>query len=133
MMARKARTLPTTLEQARQRFERWRKVRPSLSPIPKGLWALAVKMAQEHGVSRTAQALRLNYHTLKERLQAAGGSVRLPQPTSAFVELVPQASGPSPCTIELENGQGAKMKIHLARPEAVDLLALSRSLWRGEG
>jgi hypothetical protein len=133
MIARKTRTIPTTLERARQRFERWRKVRPSLSPIPKALWALAVKMAQEHGVSRTAQTLRLDYYTLKERVQAADGSARLPQPTSAFVELLPQPSGLSPCTIELENGQGAKMKIHLARPEAVDLLALSRSLWRAEG
>lgn len=129
MIARKTRSIPTTLEQARRQFERWRKVRPSLSPIPKPLWALAVKIAQEHGVSRTAQTLRLNYHALKERLPAA----RLPQATSAFVELVPQPSGLSPCTIELENGQGAKMKIHLARPEAVDLLALSRSLWRVEG
>jgi|SRR5438309_1257252 len=118
MIARKTCSIPPTLEQARRRFERWRKVRPSLSPIPKPLWALAVKIAQEHGVSRTAQTLRLNYHALKERLPAE----RLPQP-----------SGHSPCTIELENGQGAKMKIHLARPEAVDLLALSRSLWRAEG
>jgi hypothetical protein len=133
MIARKVRTIPPTLEQARRQFERWRKVRPSLSPIPQPLWALAVKIAQEHGVSRTAQTLRLNYHAPKERLQAARGSAHLPQTTSAFVELVPQPSGLSPCTIELENGQGAKMKIHLARPEAVDLLALSRSLWRVDG
>jgi hypothetical protein len=133
MIGRKPRTIPTTLEQARQRFEHWRKVRPSISPIPKALWAVAVKVAQEHGVSRTAQTLRLDYDTLKKRLQAADGSARLPQPTSTFVELLPQPSGLSLCTIELENGQGAKMKIHLARPEAVDLLALSRSLWSAEG
>jgi len=133
MIGRKIRTIPTTLEQTRQRFEQWRKARPSLSPIPKALWALAVKMAEEHGVSRTAQTLRLDYYTLKERLQAAGGLARLPRSTSAFVELLPQPSGLSPCTIELENGQGAKMRIHLARPEAVDLLALSRSLWSAEG
>jgi hypothetical protein len=118
----------TNLAQARQRFEHWRKIRPSLSPIPKVLWALAVKIAQEQGVSRTAQTLRLNYATLKKHLQAASGSACLPQQTSTFVELVPP-SGLCSCTIELENGQGAKMKIHLARPEVVDLVALSRSLW----
>jgi hypothetical protein len=133
MAVRKARVLPTTLEQARHEFEHWRKVRPSLSPIPKALWALAVKIAQEHGVSRTAETLRLNYYTLKERLHAAGDSAHLPRATSTFIELVPPPSGLCPCTIELENGQGAKMKIHLARPEAVDLVALSRSLWRVEG
>jgi hypothetical protein len=92
MMVRKGRTVPTTLEQARQRFEHWRKIRPSLSPIPKALWALAVKIAQEQGVSRTAQALRLNYATLKEHLKAAGGSAQLPQQTSTFVEIVPPSS-----------------------------------------
>lgn len=132
MIVRKPRTIPTTLKQARQQFEHWRKIRPSLSPIPQALWSLAVKNAQEHGVSRTAQTLQLNYATLKDHLQEAGGSVRLPQQTSAFVELVPPP-GLSSCTIELENGQGAKMKIHLARPETVDLVALSRSLWRVEG
>ena len=131
MIVRKGRTVPTTLEQARQRFEHWRKIRPSLSPIPKALWTLAVKIAQEQGVSRTAQALRLNYATLKEYLKAAGGSARLPQQTSTFVELVPP-SGLCSCTIELEK-QGAKMKIHLARPEVVDLVALSRRLWGVEG
>jgi hypothetical protein len=129
MAVRKVRVLPTTLEQARQQFEHWREVRPSLSPIPKKLWALAVKIAQEHGVSRTAETLRLNYYTLKERLQTAGGSTHRPQSTSTFVELVPQPSG-ALCTIELEVGQGAKMKIQLARPEAVDLVALIRNFWR---
>jgi hypothetical protein len=41
-------------------------------------------------------------------------------------------SGLCSCTIELEK-QGAKMKIHLARPDMVDLVALSRSFWEWKG
>ncbi|HEX5433604.1 MAG TPA: hypothetical protein VFY05_05160, partial [Candidatus Angelobacter sp.] len=133
MMARQTSTLSPTMERARQRFERWRKTRSTSSPIPEGLWALAVRVASAHGLNPTAQALRLNYNALKQRVHAAGNSASPPQPPATFIELTPALSaGSSPCTIELENAQGAKMKIHLARPEALDMVALSRSLWSGE-
>jgi hypothetical protein len=61
----------------------------------------------------------------------ARGRRRLPPPSGAatFVELVPPPAALSPCTIELENARGEKMKIHLPHLEAADLAALSRSLW----
>ena len=123
----------TTLEQARQQFEGWRGTRPRVSPIPERLWTLAVAMAREHGVNQIAKLLRLNYTALKERVEAAHGSVgRSKRPSAAtFVELAP-TGGLSPCTIELENAQGAKMKIHLSSLQAVDLVALSRSFWSVE-
>ncbi len=132
MIARKTRVTRPTMEQARQRFERWRKARPPFSPIPQALWALAVKVASEHGVSQTAQALRLSYNALKKHLGSAGSSAPPPQPTATFVELVPPPTGFALCTLELENARGDKMKVHLARPEAVDWVALSRSLWSAE-
>ena len=46
---------------------------------------------------------------------------------------LPPALGFSTYIIELENAQGGKLKIQLPRLETADLLALSRSLWRGEG
>jgi len=129
MIARRTRVFGITMEQARRRFECWRKTRPPTSRIPDALWTLAVEIAREHGVNPTARTLRLNHTALKKRFQAAGGRA-CPQPPSAtFVELVPPPTALSPCTIELENAQGAKMKIHLASPETLDLVALSRSLW----
>jgi len=132
MMARKTRVIRPTLDRARQRFERWRKTRPPFSPIPEALWALAVKVASQHGVSKTAQALRLSYSTLKKHLDLAGGSAHGPQLPPSFVEIMAPPTGSAPCVIEMENAPGAKMKIHLARPEAVDWVALSRGLWGGE-
>lgn len=128
MIAAKTRINRPTMERVRQRFERWRRTRPHFSPIPEGLWALAVEVAREHGVNPTAHLLHLNHTALKKRVQAVEGSARLRRRSPArFVELVPPSL--SPCTIELENARGAKMRIHLANPERVDWVALGRSLW----
>lgn len=71
MRARKTPELPARLEGTRRRFERWRRSRQGRSPIPKPLWASAVKAARKYGLHRTAQTLRLDYYSLKKRVQAA--------------------------------------------------------------
>ena len=67
MGSRKTRALPARLKGIQQRFERWRRTRKISSRIPGPLWAAAAKMAGTYGFSRTAQALRVNYHALKRR------------------------------------------------------------------
>ncbi|HTF22636.1 MAG TPA: hypothetical protein VK937_01820 [Candidatus Limnocylindria bacterium] len=44
--------------------------------------------------------------------------------------LPPGAAGPSACTIEMENEQGGKMKIHLQGLGGADLAVLSNSFWK---
>ena len=112
MIARKTCSIPPTLEQARRRFERWRKVRPSLSPIPKPLWALAVKIAQEHGVSRTAQTLWLNYHALKERADLKAGE---------NLVVLGAAGGVGLSAVELGKAMGARVIAAASTQEKVDL------------
>jgi len=126
MFTRKNRVMPPKMERVRQRFEHWRRTRPHFSHIPEALWALAVEVAREQGVNATAQLLHLNHTALQKRVRARQESPRGRSP-AAFVELVPP--GLSPCTIELENAQGAKMRIHLANPQALDWVALSRHFW----
>jgi hypothetical protein len=95
------------------------------------LWASAVELAREHGLHRTARALRLNYYSLKERLSAVAGQPGRSPNKATFVELLPPvASGLSACTIEMENVQGGKMKIHLQGLGSPDLAVLSDSFWR---
>jgi len=53
------------LERVQHRFELWRRTRKRCSPIPEILWGSAVELAREHGLHRTARALRLNYYSLK--------------------------------------------------------------------
>ena len=71
MGTRQRRELPKDLAQARSRFETWRQRRQGGRRIPQSLWDLAVRLASQHGVSRTATALGLDYYSLKKQAQAA--------------------------------------------------------------
>jgi hypothetical protein len=148
MITPKSPAVHPAMEKTRQQFERWRKMHLAASPrspIPERLWALAVNLAEAHGINPTALALRLNYSALKQRVNAADSALNgnrsrkilsraRPHPRSTtFVEITPSVASFSICTLELENAQGAKLKIQLPRLDTADLLALSRSLWREEG
>ena len=63
---------PARLEGTRRRFERWRATREGRTRIPEALWASAVKVAGKYGVCRTSRALRLDYYSLKKRVEATG-------------------------------------------------------------
>jgi hypothetical protein len=90
-------------------------------------------MAGTYGLHRTAKALRLDYYSLKKRVQQeAADARRVPARDGAatFLELTPPASaGPCRCLLELEDGRGAKMRVALKGVAAPDLAALSRSFW----
>lgn len=132
MMARKAETHAAGLESVQRRFERWRRTRGSRSRIPASLWASAVKLAGTCGVCRTARALRLDYYTLKRRVEekAAGSPAAAQGMVATFLELAPPASAAScECAVELENAGGTKLRIWLKGIEAPDVATLGRSLW----
>ena len=102
------------IEQARRQLRLWRKTRTHREPIPERLWTASVALARVHGVSRVAQALRLNYDALKRRVLGAESTGKSPpQALGPFVEL-PLVS-PSPnapkCTVELAKGTGTTMTI----------------------
>lgn len=140
MNTRKTHDLPVRLQGLRRRFERWRRGCEGRTRIPDSLWAAAVKMADTYGVSRTARALSVNYYALKERVeQEVASGDDFPEDSgqdgtgATFIELEPLApTGLCQCTVELENADGAKMRIHLQGSAAPDLVALSRS-FRGSG
>ena len=124
--------LPARLERTRQRFERWRETRKVRSRIPESLWTSAVKMAKAYGINRTARALRVDYYSLKERVEgeASSSGVSKRNTSSSFVELAaPAIASTCECLLELEDVAGAKMRIHLKGVEVPDLAALSRSFW----
>ena len=130
---RKRDSLTGALEAGRRRLERWRQTHPARTRIPEALWAAAVKMARKYGVHRTAKALRLDYYSVKKRIeQKAGGAgeVRTESAAATFLEL-PAAlrDGSCECTVELEDSGGAKMRVHLKGSSVPDLAALSRSFW----
>jgi hypothetical protein len=122
--------LPKDLAQARSRFEAWRQRRQGGRRIPQPLWNLAVQLAREHGVSRTATALGLDSYRLKKHAEAAA-----PQPPPcgpAFVELPAPVVVGKQALFELDNGAGATMRVHLLGYDAADVEALARRFWDAE-
>ena len=66
MFGRKRVDVPESLARGRERFEAWRRSRKVGARIPDSLWSLAVTLAESHGLSRTASALKLDDYSLKD-------------------------------------------------------------------
>jgi hypothetical protein len=146
------------LEGVQRRFERWRGTHEARSRIPDALWAAAVRAAGRCGIHRTSKALRLDYYSLKERVEeqakfasdqakrstgdqrrpygpTSGAQRRSARPVPAFLELAPAGQfasvpvGGCECTLELEDTNGAKMRVHVKAVQPPDLAAISQSFW----
>ena len=115
--------LPAGLRMAAVRFEGWRRNRTK-RVVPAELWRLAVELAGRHGLNATARALRLDYYSLKSRLGRPGSAT---VPKSAFVELVaPAPAVARECLVEIENGAGGKMRVHLKGDGVAEVATLER-------
>lgn len=121
------RKVPAALARLERRFEAWRESRSVGERIPEPLWKAAVQVAAEHGLNRTASFLKLDYYSLKKRVDRSRAS------SATFVEL-PSPSFPvtSECVIDMEDRGGARMRVHLKGQQLPDLLPLSRLFWDGE-
>jgi hypothetical protein len=126
--------IPKKLAGGRKCFEKWRRTHKPRSRLPEHLWALAAHLAREYGLSKTARTLRLDYHGLKKRSAlVVSDEASKPIAASSFLELLPAGPHmPVECTIECEDGQGARIRIHLTGRELPDLAALSSSLFNGD-
>jgi hypothetical protein len=119
--------LPASLARAQQRFEQWRSEQPKRSRLPEDLWALAVDMGRQFGISRTAKALRLDHHKLKAKSQASQAQV---SESMAFLELQPQR-GSVACTLDIQRSADLQtIRMVLSGPEWPDLSGLLQGLWR---
>src|SRR5262249_10995903 len=130
MRTRRRGELPKDLAQARRRFQAWRERRQGGRRIPQPLWALAVRLVSQHGISRTATALGLDYYSLKKQVEAAGKEA--PSRGPAFVELPAPAVVGKQALFELANGAGATMRVQLLGYDAADVDALTRRFWDAE-
>ena len=122
-----------SLEEVRSRFEVWRKGKDPGSRIPDELWEAAAELSRRLGISPVARALRLDYYGLKKRAERAVAAKMgsKPEPAPVFVELAVEPPIREPgCRVEMENAQGARMRIHLPSESGMDLEALSRAFWR---
>jgi hypothetical protein len=116
------------IEKLRIRFEEWRQSRKGRSAIPDRLWAAAAELARQHGVHRTATALRLDGARLKQRMAEASPRPA-PAAPAAFLELLtPRALPSGPEYIIEWEGRAGKLRIHCKGVSAAELATLSRAL-----
>ncbi len=119
------RELPAGLERVRMGLATWREQRRGGERIPSALWGEAARAARQYGLNRVSKALGLDYNHLKRRAgRCAGAAVRrVPE----FVELTQGFAGEGhrteaalACVVELEKGNGARMRICVRDVAGVD-------------
>lgn len=131
MGKRKTNGIPDSLAKAQRRFERWRKGRRSRGRLPEELWTLATELAMEHGVNRTAKTLRLDYYSLKKRVDTKAEEAEAPPEFVEILQGIPQAASPG-CTMEIDDGDGAALRIRIQGADLPDLAAIARAFRGGE-
>jgi hypothetical protein len=116
------------LAQLRQQLAAWRRNGHQHLRTPEPTWQEAVELARALGTSRVAQALRLNYTSLKRRLTL---SVARSEDSPAFVEL--KCAPPAPageCRICLQDPAGGQMSVVMSATDTAVLRELAQVFWR---
>jgi hypothetical protein len=109
--------LPAAIERVRSQFEEWRARKGNRRDrIPERLWSAAAEAAQRHGVYAVSRAVRIEHSALRRRVEAGRDEVNA-APT--FVEL-DNVTGSAGCIVELEKGNGTRMRICVHDGSAVD-------------
>ncbi len=125
MGAKRETELPGGLKKVRGELEEWRGQRRRGQRIPEELWAAAVRAVGRHGLNRVSRALGLDYYHLKKRwglgkeegLHADGSEPVFVEVASAAAEMAdPNAA----CVVELEKGNGVRMRICVRDAATVD-------------
>jgi hypothetical protein len=118
------REVAADLARGRDRFTAWRRTKKRKSRIPESLWELAVKLADTHGLHRTARTLNLDYYSLKKRVELGEEHG---EGNPSFIELPPALAPVQECVIEFEDGE-VSLRVHLKGYNATDVAAVGRSM-----
>ena len=121
------------LKQLKRRFEEFRGTQTRRGRLPETLWKEAAESAKRYGLNPVAQALRLDYSRLKQRIAATssrerGKQKREKHAAPAFVEWIGSApGGGTDCHMEVESQRGGKLRLELKSIRAAELAELIRA------
>ena len=105
-------------------LETWRKTRKPGQSIPEPLWRQMAALGRRHGISRVCQALGLDYHSLKGRVEESAGA-----PDFVEVKTAPPSDHPPGCTAQLEDGRGRKVLLRWSSCPGPELLGVVQAFW----
>ena len=131
-MKRRNKDEVAALEPLRRRLGRWRSGHEGhFRRIPEDIWRESARAARRYGVAAVAHRLRLDYYSLKSRLDGLSGVKRPADNAPTFVELVPTpVKKNSANAIELQTARGSKFRIEFEGELTKEVSALSERLWR---
>jgi hypothetical protein len=110
--------LPVAIERVRNQFDEWRAHKSGRERIPERLWRAAGEAAQRHGVHAVSRAVRLEHSALRRRVEE---TARGASDAAAFIELDNEpVAGNVGCVVELEKGNGTRMRICVREASTVD-------------
>jgi hypothetical protein len=109
--------LPVSVERVRSQFEEWRGRKKGRERIPERLWDAAATAARRHGVHAVSRALRVEHSRLRQRVEKAGSDASA---ASGFIELERERGTGVGCIVELEKGNGTRMRICVRDGATVD-------------
>jgi len=116
------------VKQLRGQIDHWRSTRVKLWPMPAELWDEATVLARELGVRPVQRGLKVNYESLRRRVEEGASSRGTAEPASEFVELsgaqllgLPVAAGP---VIEVSDESGVRLTVRLAAGSTLDMAQL---------
>lgn len=137
MSTRQPANIPMALSRARRQLDRWRSRQPNKrARLPEDLWQNAVALVRTHGLNKTASALGLKYDSLKKHLARTATDPSKPdQSRYEFLELLPRpVTSPSiECMIELEDGGGTMVRMHVRGACMADLASFARGFRSSRG
>ena len=91
-----------------------------------------VEAAREHGLARTSRALRLDYYTLKAKMEKVSSPKGSAFPKPSFQEVIaPIFSTPAECILEVEESDGTCRRVHLKGDSLSTLCSLAQAFLEG--
>lgn len=101
--------------------------------ISQDLWKQAIALYPKFSIGNISTTLSLSYTDLKKRVENKIGkhSSSLNDPVAALMafDFSSACSSVSECVVEMEDGNGAKMRLCFKGKTDFDLLELGKSFW----
>jgi hypothetical protein len=135
-MSQQTDPVPESITQLQAELEQFRSTHRRRARLPQSIWQSAAELAQCHGIYVVARWLRLDYSTLRKRVNGSAKPFagRRKKSPPKFVEWIGAAQARvDEYVIEFESARGPKMRIHCKTATPPDWGALLRAWRRVEG
>ena len=118
-----------TLAAVQKQFADWRDQRKRGWKIPKQLWQAAVQLTDRHSAGEIAAVLGLNLDRFEKRISSFHGNPQLQSNTAmGFVSVGTVSMAPT-TVVELEDGTGRMVKVHLSGAPTGTVIEVAKGLW----